>query len=114
MRGMKLGSHHPLPCPWLWMLVLAILHHLVDVDASIPTTLDGPFQPITVSFDASLRTGSDDLPHSHPRLVKRVPSIFPEQIALALSEPGSMWVSWITGTLVSIMTTRVSFIVKLI
>lgn len=65
--------------------------------APIPSTLEGPFVPVTVMFDQSLRTGSDDLPHFHPRLVKRVPSIFPEQIALALSTPDSMWVSWITG-----------------
>lgn len=64
---------------------------------AIPTTLEGPFVPRTVGFDDSLRRGSEDLPHSDPRLVKRVPSIFPEQIALALSTPDSMWVSWITG-----------------
>eukprot|EP00253_Pinus_taeda_P027647 PITA_27647 len=65
---------------------------------SIPTTLQGPFKPVTVSLDPTLRTGSDDLPNYDPRLVKRVPSIFPEQIMLALSTtPNSMWVSWVTG-----------------
>ena len=90
-----------LPQLWLWLwlwLWLSAICMLSGVDAYIPTTLDGPFEPITVSFDPSLRTGSEDLPHSHPRLVKRVPSIFPEQIALALSNPDSMWISWITGT----------------
>ncbi|KAK8275844.1 hypothetical protein V6Z12_D10G162000 [Gossypium hirsutum] len=32
-----------------------------------------------------------------PRLKKNVTSMFPEQIALALSTPTSMWVSWVTG-----------------
>lgn len=63
----------------------------------IPTTLDGPFVPVTRRFDASLRRGSDDLPMDHPRLRKNVTSNFPEQIALALSTPNSLWVSWVTG-----------------
>lgn len=64
----------------------------------IPTTLEGPFKPVTIPLDKTLRSGSDDLPHYDPRLVKRVPSIFPEQIMLALSTtPQSMWVSWVTG-----------------
>ncbi|PIN15542.1 Purple acid phosphatase [Handroanthus impetiginosus] len=63
----------------------------------IPTTLEGPFLPVTRSFDPSLRRGSDDLPMDHPRLRKNVTSNFPEQIALALSTPTSIWVSWVTG-----------------
>eukprot|EP00252_Welwitschia_mirabilis_P022352 TRINITY_DN6023_c0_g1_i1.p1 TRINITY_DN6023_c0_g1~~TRINITY_DN6023_c0_g1_i1.p1 ORF type:complete len:114 (-),score=14.05 TRINITY_DN6023_c0_g1_i1:148-489(-) len=69
---------------------------------SIPSTLDGPFKPVTVPLDPNLRLGSDDLPHHHPRLVKKVPSVFPEQIMLALSTPDSMWVSWVTGIRYSI------------
>ncbi|CAI9117891.1 OLC1v1019380C1 [Oldenlandia corymbosa var. corymbosa] len=65
---------------------------------SIPTTLDGPFKPVTKKLDPSLRLGSDDLPMDHPRLKRNVPGMFPEQISLALSTtPSSMWVSWITG-----------------
>ncbi|CAH9071911.1 unnamed protein product [Cuscuta europaea] len=63
----------------------------------IPTTLDGPFKPVTRRFDPSLRQGSDDLPMEHPRLQRNVTSMFPEQVALALSTPTSMWVSWVTG-----------------
>ncbi|KAL0368560.1 UNVERIFIED_CONTAM: Purple acid phosphatase 23 [Sesamum calycinum] len=63
----------------------------------IPTTLEGPFEPVTRRFDPSLRRGSQDLPMDHPRLTKNVTSNFPEQIALALSTPTSMWVSWLTG-----------------
>lgn len=63
----------------------------------IPTTLQGPFEPVTRRFDPSLRRGGDDLPMNHTRLKKNVTSNFPEQIALALSSPTSMWVSWVTG-----------------
>lgn len=68
-------------------------------ETHIPTTLDGPFDPVTRRFDPSLRRGSDDLPMTHPRLRKNVTSNFPEQIALAISSPTSMWVSWVTGAL---------------
>lgn len=70
----------------------------------IPTTLQGPFEPVTRRFDPSLRRGSDDLPMNHTRLKKNVTSNFPEQIALALSSPTSMWVSWVTGTTVNIFS----------
>ncbi|XP_023767327.1 purple acid phosphatase 23 [Lactuca sativa] len=70
---------------------------LMSASAKIPTTMDGPFNPETRKFDPSLRRGSDDLPMNHTRLKKNVTSNFPEQIALALSTPNSMWVSWITG-----------------
>ncbi|GAB2295380.1 Purple acid phosphatase 23, partial [Dionaea muscipula] len=62
----------------------------------IATTLEGPFAPVTRRFDPSVRRGSDDLPMSDPRLRKTVSGNFPEQIALAISSPTSMWVSWIT------------------
>ncbi|KAK9068728.1 hypothetical protein SSX86_012843 [Deinandra increscens subsp. villosa] len=68
-----------------------------SASSHIPTTLDGPFNPVTRKFDPSLRSGSDDLPMNHPRLKKNVTSNFPEQIALAISSIDSMWVSWITG-----------------
>jgi predicted phosphodiesterase len=69
----------------------------VAARSPIPTTLEGPFKPFTRKFDPSLRSGSDDLPMWDPRVVKRVPAIFPEQISLALSTPDAMWVSWISG-----------------
>ncbi|KAE9590336.1 hypothetical protein Lal_00028028 [Lupinus albus] len=65
--------------------------------SNIPTTLNGPFEPVTLHFDPSLRRGSDDLPITHPRLKKNVTFNFPDQIALAISSPTSMWLSWITG-----------------
>lgn len=78
--------------------VLMMKAMLMVAVQGIPTTLDGPFKPVTRRFDPALRLGSDDLPMDHPRLQRKVMGMFPEQIALALSTPTSMWVSWITGT----------------
>jgi hypothetical protein len=64
----------------------------------IPSTLDGPFVPVTIPLDPSIRlSASQDLPQSDPRVVKRVAAIYPEQIFLSLSTPDAMWVSWVTG-----------------
>lgn len=65
----------------------------------IPSTLDGPFAPVTIPLDPSIRlSASQDLPQYDPRVVKRVAAIYPEQIFLSLSTPDAMWVSWVTGT----------------
>ncbi|XP_031111441.1 purple acid phosphatase 23 [Ipomoea triloba] len=87
-------------CLYYIFLILLATAELVEMGAGeelIPTTLDGPFKPVSRRFDPSLRQGSDDLPMEHPRLKRNVTSMFPEQIALALSTPTSMWVSWVTG-----------------
>ncbi|XP_010532805.1 PREDICTED: purple acid phosphatase 23 isoform X2 [Tarenaya hassleriana] len=85
-----------MPTLFLMILVTSIPVFCVAGDV-IPTTSDGPFEPVTRRFDPSLRRGSDDLPMDHPRLRKRnTSSDFPEQISLALSSPTSMWVSWVT------------------
>ncbi|KAF4355355.1 hypothetical protein F8388_026625 [Cannabis sativa] len=85
----------------LWIqlsIILTMVMMMMMTKAHIPTTLEGPFEPITQQFDSSLRRGSDDLPMNHPRLMKNVTSNFPEQIAIALSSsPTSIWVSWVTG-----------------
>ncbi|KAF3335791.1 purple acid phosphatase 23 isoform X1 [Carex littledalei] len=76
----------------------AIVFLLVVVAGSIPTTLEGPFEPVTRRFDSRFRQGSDDVPLSDSRLAKKVKSPFPEQIAIAASfSPSSLWISWITG-----------------
>lgn len=79
------------------VLVMITNINMVVSKRHIPTTLDGPFKPVTRRFDSSLRRGSDDLPMTHPRLKMNVTLNFPEQIALAISSPTSMWISWITG-----------------
>lgn len=87
-----------IPTFLLVMISVTSMSLLLPAGEAIPSTLDGPFEPLTRRFDPSLRRGSDDLPIDHPRLRKRnVSSDFPEQIALALSTPTSMWVSWVTG-----------------
>ena len=83
---------------WIGLSLFLIITKIVVAKGKIPTTLDGPFVPVTRRFDPSLRRGSDDLPMSHPRLKKNVTLNFPEQIALAISTPTTMWVSWVTGT----------------
>ncbi|KAJ8646160.1 hypothetical protein MRB53_007908 [Persea americana] len=65
---------------------------------TIPTTLDGPFIPVTVPFDERLRGNSVDLPATDPRVVRRVKGFEPEQISVTLSATyDSVWISWITG-----------------
>ncbi|XP_030509452.2 purple acid phosphatase 23 isoform X1 [Cannabis sativa] len=82
----------------LSIILTMVMMMMMMTKAHIPTTLEGPFEPITQQFDSSLRRGSDDLPMNHPRLMKNVTSNFPEQIAIALSSsPTSIWVSWVTG-----------------
>lgn len=95
------------------ILLLAVMNMVIaGLSQRIPTTLEGPFKPTTRSFDPSLRRGSDDLPMNHPRLRKNVTSNFPEQIALALSTPTSMWISWVTGTMIFV-TSVLAFLVLL-
>lgn len=66
---------------------------------AIPSTLDGPFTPVTITLDTSLRGKAVDLPDSDPRVQRYVTGFQPEQISLALSSNyDSIWVSWITGS----------------
>ncbi|ESW23264.1 hypothetical protein PHAVU_004G032300 [Phaseolus vulgaris] len=86
-----------LPMVLVMMMSCSFITIMAVTESHIPITLDGPFKPVTRRFDPSLRRGSDDLPMTHPRLRKNVTLNFPEQIALAISSPSSMWVSWVTG-----------------
>jgi len=70
---------------WIPLTTLFIITTMVVTESHIPTTLEGPFEPVTRRFDPSLRRGSEDLPMDDPRLKKNVTSNFPEQIALAVS-----------------------------
>lgn len=81
---------------WLWLLQLFL--SVLQLGASgIPTTLDGPFTPVTVPLDDKIRGQASDLPADDPRLQRPVTEISPEQISVSLSTPDSIWVSWITG-----------------
>lgn len=71
---------------------------VVIIQARIPTTLDGPFEPVTAPFDPNLRGNAVDLPDSDPRVRRRVKGFEPEQISVSLSvNYDSVWISWITG-----------------
>ncbi|TKY66137.1 Purple acid phosphatase 15 [Spatholobus suberectus] len=64
----------------------------------IPSTLEGPFDPVTVPFDPALRGVAVDLPDTDPRVRRLVQGFEPEQISVSLSTThDSVWISWITG-----------------
>ncbi|KAK9944798.1 hypothetical protein M0R45_010348 [Rubus argutus] len=87
----------PLSVPALAAIPLLLLV-VVAVGSRIPTTLDGPFKPVTVPFDLSLRGNAVDLPGTDPRVRRRVKGFEPEQISVTLSANyDSVWISWITG-----------------
>ncbi|KAK3001388.1 hypothetical protein RJ639_021679 [Escallonia herrerae] len=68
------------------------------VHGGIPTTLDGPFEPVTVDVDDKFRGHAIDLPDTDPRVQRKVNGFEPEQISVSLSSTyDSVWISWITG-----------------
>jgi hypothetical protein len=82
-------------------LLLSILSSIIvdGGDVPIPTTLDGPFKPVTVPLDKSFRGNAVDLPDTDPLVQRYVEGFQPEQISLSLSAShSSVWISWITGT----------------
>ncbi|KAK6259763.1 hypothetical protein SCA6_014237 [Theobroma cacao] len=90
---------------WLSFLFLLSIIAINDVVAlvvadakRIPSTLDGPFDPVTVPYDVSLRGNAVDLPDTDPRVRRRVKGFEPEQISISLSVSyDSVWISWVTG-----------------
>ncbi|XP_054806760.1 purple acid phosphatase 15-like isoform X2 [Prosopis cineraria] len=83
---------------FLTALSLLISLSSVIVEAEIPTTLEGPFKPVTVPLDQSFRGQAVDLPNSDTLLQRKVQGFHPEQISVSLSSNyDSVWVSWITG-----------------
>lgn len=81
------------------MSLLLLSFTVVVVDGRIPTTLDGPFEPVTVPVgDDRFRGHAVDLPDSDPRVQRTVEGFQPEQISVSLSATyDSVWISWITG-----------------
>lgn len=80
-------------------LLLLLPIAIVDGGVGIPSTLDGPFKPVTVPLDKSFRGNAVDLPDTDPLVQRNVEGFEPEQISLSLSAShNSVWVSWITGT----------------
>ncbi|KAG5002305.1 hypothetical protein JHK87_023377 [Glycine soja] len=79
--------------PILLLILLAGFGH-----CHIPSTLEGPFDPVTVPFDPALRGVAVDLPETDPRVRRRVRGFEPEQISVSLSTShDSVWISWVTG-----------------
>ncbi|KAG1330882.1 putative Purple acid phosphatase 15 [Cocos nucifera] len=88
----------------LWLLEVVAISLMVLGTATaagdgIPTTLDGPFEPVTVPLsDEAFRGHAVDLPDSDPRVQRRVKGWEPEQISVSLSATeDSVWISWIAG-----------------
>ncbi|XVE72748.1 hypothetical protein DITRI_Ditri11bG0063600 [Diplodiscus trichospermus] len=81
----------------LALFIIAISVAVIDANR-IPSTLDGPFDPVTVPYDVSLRGNAIDLPHTDPRVRRGVKGLKPEQISVSLSASyDSVWISWVTG-----------------
>ncbi|MBA0617774.1 hypothetical protein Godav_027194, partial [Gossypium davidsonii] len=82
-----------------WFLVFSVSIAVAAIDDDlIPSTLDGPFEPVTVPYDVSLRGNAVDLPDTDPRVRRCVEGFEPEQISVSLSvNYDSVWISWITG-----------------
>ncbi|KAG7987627.1 hypothetical protein I3843_03G144000 [Carya illinoinensis] len=97
-NGDSLIMAFPKPFTLSLVSVAMFLLHAVASGIKIPSTLDGPFEPVTVPFDANLRGNAVDLPESDPRVQRRVKGFEPEQISVSLSShDDSVWISWITG-----------------
>jgi len=87
------------------ILCLSVLYFSLSSDADygdyqvpIPTTLDGPFKPVTVPLDQTFRGNAVDLPHTDPLLQTTAQGFQPQQISLSLSASHhSVSISWITG-----------------
>ncbi|XP_065862811.1 purple acid phosphatase 15-like [Euphorbia lathyris] len=64
-----------------------------------PTTLQGPFTPVTVPLDNKTYHGNAlDLPATNPQIQKIGEPFQPEQISVSLSSDyDSVWISWLTG-----------------
>lgn len=86
-------------CYLLILVGFVFCGEIVKGDGGIPTTLDGPFTPVTVPLDESFRGNAVDLPSDDPRVRRTVNGFQPEQISISLSTThDSVWISWVTGT----------------
>lgn len=81
------------------VVTLSLLFTYLTNGVPIPTTLDGPYKPVTVPLDKSFRGNAVDLPDTNPLVQRTVQGFEPEQISVSLSTTyDSVWISWITGT----------------
>ncbi|KAK6145826.1 hypothetical protein DH2020_019695 [Rehmannia glutinosa] len=79
-------------------LFIFLIPNIFQIYGEIPTTLEGPFNPVTIPLDKSFRGHAIDLPDNDPRVQRNVTGFEPEQISVSLSSTyDSVWISWITG-----------------
>lgn len=78
-----------------WILLISLLF---VVNGQFPSTLEGPFKPVTVPVNYSIIGQVTSLPvNDNPPLSPEI-EFQPQQISLSLSSDlSSVWVSWITG-----------------
>ncbi|XP_052882305.1 purple acid phosphatase 15-like [Gossypium arboreum] len=77
---------------------VSVVMRRLSFGAAIPSTVDGPFKPVTVPLDKSFRGHAVDLPDNDPRVQRIVTGWEPEQIFVSLSSTHDyVWISWITG-----------------
>ncbi|XP_019180960.1 PREDICTED: purple acid phosphatase 15-like [Ipomoea nil] len=78
--------------------IVVVLSLSLQLVHGIPSTLDGPSEPVTVALDQTFRGHAIDLPDTDPRVQRSVKGWEPEQISVSLSSAHhSVWISWITG-----------------
>ncbi|XP_039067613.1 purple acid phosphatase 15-like isoform X1 [Hibiscus syriacus] len=78
------------------LILLTLIFVLVN--GQFPTTLEGPFKPVTVPVDYSIVGKVTSLPVNKNPLLRPTIEFQPQQISLSLSSNfSSVWVSWITG-----------------
>ncbi|KAJ8755353.1 hypothetical protein K2173_019151 [Erythroxylum novogranatense] len=84
---------------FMFTLSLSLLWCSVSVQGDFPTTLEGPFNPVTVPIDNQiLQRDVADLPDTYPQVQRIVRDFEPEQISVSLSSDyDSVWISWVTG-----------------
>lgn len=79
-----------------FLVILVCTVITITVNA-FPSTLDGPFTPVTAPLDPKLNPVAFDLPESDPSFVQPNSKFLPEQISVSLSYSfDSVWISWVT------------------
>lgn len=82
------------------MLFIVVVMTVTTEGDRIPTTLEGPFTPVTEPLaNERFRIHPVDLPATDLRVLRNVTGFQPEQISVSLSAKyHSAWISWITGS----------------
>ncbi|XVF29123.1 hypothetical protein REPUB_Repub15cG0092500 [Reevesia pubescens] len=77
---------------------LLLLSFIFAVNGQFPSTLEGPFKPVTVPVNYSIMGPVTSLPINRNPLLRPMANFQPEQISISLSSNySSVWITWITG-----------------